>query len=544
MLSKPESITQAWQVARACWSPYLRLAPLTIIQASAGQPRYLAQVRLKQQEIQLDLDYLESRQLSPYLAMLLAHEIGHLAYCPGSLEQYTRMLTQTHAAICSEQRQFSPLGAQSEVIQVQQAELILNVYLDLQVNQRLFLEQHPILDLLQAISPANPGPFLQWQGQIYGLLWNIPALFVGTTAADNQTVGEGQALLAAELIEICARQFENGADAFARLALPLLDQQAISLPDLRLDTQSIQAGWGFSSRNQAAGAIQQLLTQGGIDLPSPQYLEPQSLVEFVPRSARPEVIKSLRVQYYRERIWPWITPTQSPPRLAQAADSPQVLADWQLDRPIQELDWSESLSRSPRIIPGLTTFRRKPEGKDLQPGQQQPFTHLDLYLDNSGSLADPNQIYSDLVAAAFLIILSALRRHIPVRVTRWSGENQIQSSAFSRDENLLLPALLNYSGGATSPPLHYLADHYLSTSHGERAHRLLFLSDEGCLNWFQQYPQQLANWESIAQAAKGGAWLVLDWLEDRALPNIPFTHWQLLALNPTAPAQVLEVLKR
>lgn len=540
MPSKSE-VTQAWQVAQACWSPYLRLAPPELIQAPAGQPRYLAQVRLKQQQIQLDLDYLETRQLSPHLTMLLAHEIGHIAYCPGSLELYARMLTYTHAAIQSEQRQQPALEAQQSAVQ---AQLILNVYLDLLVNQRLFLNHHPIQALLQAIAPAQPGKFMQWQGQIYGLLWNLPALFAGSAPAETQNAAYSLALLAADLIEVCATSFETGADAFARLALGFLDDQAPSLPDLNLDAQSIQVGWGFASQAPVAEALKQALSQAGIDCPRPQYLEPENLIHLAPPSARPEQINALRIQYYRERVWPWISPSRRPLRLAQTAESPQTLADWQLDRPIQELDWTESLSRSPKIIPGLTTFRRKPEQEAHQPGDLQAFSHLDLYLDTSGSLANPNQVYSELVAAAFLITLSALRQRIPVRITRWSGENQLQTSPFSLDESLLLPALLDYSGGATSPPLAFLSQNYLTRQPTEASCRLLFLSDEGALTWFQQYPQHLSKWEAIAKAARGGAWLVLDWLADQALPTPSASHWRMLALDPTTPEQVLTVLNQ
>ncbi len=544
--SKFDLIAQAWQNAQACWSPYLRLNPPKIVQATANQPRFLAQVHLKQQQIQVDLEWLHERQLSSHLTMLLAHEIGHLIYSPGSLEIYTRMLVYTHAALQSEQIQLSvlaPIANQTQ--QTTQARIILNAYLDLLVNHRLFLNQYPILGLLQAITPSKPGKFSHWQGQIYGLLWDMPALFSGSDPSLNETPTSDLALLAADLIELCDKSFETGIDAFTRLAYACLDQQEPHLPDLALDAQSISAGWGFASKAQSTGSVQQLLTQVGLEIPAPQYLEPQVLPAlFSEPHPNPEQGKALRVQYYRERVWPWI---KSRPRRAQHAwspEAPQELTSWQLDDPIQEVDWAESLSRSPRLIPGLTTFRRKPDHQTVATGQEKSFSHLDLYLDTSGSLADPNQIYSELVSAAYLLTLTALKRRIPVRVTRWSGEDQIQSTAFSLDEKQLLSALLHYSGGATALPLQSLTQRYSGTRSEQRlekTHRIILLSDEGSLNWLQKYPEHTSAWEGIAQAAKGGAWLLLDWLEGQTLPARQ-SQWRLLALDTNQPDKVLQAI--
>src|SRR5690606_12193815 len=124
------------------------------------------------------------------------------------------------------------------------------------------------------------------------------------------------------------------------------------------------------------------------------------------------------------------------------------------------LDWLQSVLSSPHLVPGLTTVSRVwGESEGAEP-QADPLD-LDLYIDSSGSMANPQIHLSYPALAGAILCLSALRAGARVQATLWSGKNEFMStSGFVRDEHALLRILTGFYGGGTAFPIHRLRETY------------------------------------------------------------------------------------
>ncbi len=63
-------------------------------------------------------------------------------------------------------------------------------------------------------------------------------------------------------------------------------------------------------------------------------------------------------RYYKERAIPHLIPF--PSRLVEEATDPrpEALDVWDVGAPISNVDWVETIIRSPLVIPGVTTVER------------------------------------------------------------------------------------------------------------------------------------------------------------------------------------------
>jgi hypothetical protein len=105
---------------------------------------------------------------------------------------------------------------------------------------------------------------------------------------------------------------------------------------------------------------------------------------------------------------------------------------------------------------------------------------LDIYVDSSGSMPNPQVTVSYLTLAGAVIALSALRAGAAVQATLWSGAGQFTStSGFVRDETAVLRVLTGFFGGATAFPLHVLRDTYEARPAGAHPAHVLVVSDDG-----------------------------------------------------------------
>jgi hypothetical protein len=150
---------------------------------------------------------------------------------------------------------------------------------------------------------------------------------------------------------------------------------------------------------------------------------------------------------------------------------------------------------------------------------------LDLYVDSSGSMPNPQTVGSYLTLAGAIIALSALRVGAQVQATLWSGARQFQSTpGFVNDEHAILQVLTGYIGGSTAFPLHVLRDTYQRRKPGDRPVHILVISDNGVTTMFDKDEQGASGWDIARLAldrARGGGTMVLnlysDWHSDTDL---------------------------
>jgi hypothetical protein len=169
--------------------------------------------------------------------------------------------------------------------------------------------------------------------------------------------------------------------------------------------------------------------------------------------------------------------------------------------------------QSPRVVPGLTTVRRIWGTAEGREPQRVPLD-LDLYVDSSGSMPNPQRLTSYPALAGAILCLSALRAGARVQATLWSGAHQFTTTgAFVRDEAAVLRVLTGYFGGATAFPIHVLRETYAARGRDARPAHVLVISDDGVSTLFDTDERGGSGWDVAAMAlehAGGGGSLVLN----------------------------------
>lgn len=187
--------------------------------------------------------------------------------------------------------------------------------------------------------------------------------------------------------------------------------------------------------------------------------------------------------WYRAEAAPWVRPYTRPASTHPDGGIPGPIEQWALGDELAELDWPLTL-RSGAVIPGVTT-RRRTEIDD-EPVRIERSLDLDLYIDSSGSMANP-RIGSPAVLAGTILALSVLRGGGRMRVTSFSGTGEVAGmERFSRDANEIIATLCLFFGRSTSFPLDLYADRYrgLPAPTDELQRHVVVLSDDGLVSMF------------------------------------------------------------
>lgn len=512
----------AWPQALACWSRFTRLhdarlCATTVEAAAEGLAGSFAAIRIADQSIVVDMQAIAALGLHDYAVEVLAHEIGHHVLAPGSATDHFRMLARMRRALPT-------LEAQ--------APMVANLYTDLCINDRLQRQAGlRMADIYRKLAAARQGkdaraPGAVWQlyMRIYEQLWQLEK---GSLGAASSIEGlESDAWLGARLIRVYANDQMAGAARFATLLLPYLvdDKGGVDELEALHDTKSAAAGSLPSGlqeveEDELYGAVHPAcdprITGSEDEAAGPDEAEAPA----VPASGQTRepfeygaILKAagielddheLAVRYYRERALPHLV--AFPSRKAVDGGEPQLeaLEPWEIGDPLDEIDWLQSVTISPMPVPGLTTVRR---AYSVDAGAQpEPLpVDLDLYVDSSGSMPNPQVATSWLALAGAIVALSALRAGSSVQVTLWSGQNQFQTTrGFVRDGDSVLRVLTGFYGGSTCFPIHQMRHTYERGV--RRPTHILHISDDGITTMFDKDERGNSGWEVAARALAAGA---------------------------------------
>lgn len=549
-VANTDTIAIAWQAqwenALAVWSRYTRLRPPLFchddIEArKQGLTDSFAMIRFHDQTIVINLPDIVRRGLNDYALEILAHEIGHHVLVPGNLTEHARMLGRMRKGLPTLER-YAPM--------------IANLYTDLLINDQL--QRSAQLSMNQVFQrlhePKNTDRLWALYMRIYEILWQQTTGSLGGRS-DNDSM-EGDAWLGAKLIRVYARDWQAGAGGFAALMLPyLLNNDALDnhIAQALMDTRNVGMGEfpsglvaldeselqdvlhpaldplvsdnARAGTNEASGDTQSPPGVSTAPLHPPgQCREPFEYGEILRASGIDLSEQDIAIRYYRERALPHLVkfPQRRKPDMTESV--PEGTIVWEPGEALEHIDWFQTLTQSPVVIPGITTQQRV-WGNEPSPQRQMQPVDLDLYVDCSGSMPNP-QVHSSYTALAGAILcLSALRAGASVQVTLWSGAHEfVTTEGFSRHEETILRVLTGYLGGATAFPIHILRDTYLAphnqltTQHNvntrakakERKHdtHIVILSDDGVTTLFDQDEKGNSGWdvsrEALARAGAGG----------------------------------------
>ncbi len=493
-----------WPQALALWSSYARLSePVWCLTEQDAQRERLtmsfAMIRLTDHAVVLNLQDIAERGLTEFPLEVMGHEIGHHIYCPGDLTDQGRLLARVRRGLPGFE---------------DQAPMIANLYADLFINDRLQRNYGLRLDKIYVVlgDGGKDGSVL-WRLylRMYEHLWRLER---GTLVQQPLTDGqEGDARLGARLIRVYARDWLKGASSFAALCLSymtekenkalrkaagrLLDSEGAGgeLPDGLTEMDADEQGPVLHPSEDPAvtgeaGAAGEDGTEGGESSTEQEKRDDpgghKTLARYRGVDAYRELMKQLNpfakdddvtAHYYRERARPYLI--RFPERITTQAQEPilEGLETWDIGRPLTEVDWVESVTHSPHVVPGVTTLARM---YGDTPGADPKKEPLDLYIgiDCSGSMPNPRKTLSHPVLAGFIVALSALRAGARVMACL-SGEpgKSIATDGFRRDHESVSHLLTDYLGSGYSYGIFRLDDMVASLTFRRRPTHVLILTD-------------------------------------------------------------------
>src|SRR5450830_544717 len=515
----------AWPEALAVWSKFTRLRDPSLcashIEASKkGLSGSFAMIRLLDQSVVVDLPLVAKLGLDDYAGEILAHEIGHHILVPGSASDQFRLLARMRRALPTLEHH---------------APMVANLYTDLLINDRLQrqanLRMADIYRKLQQGREPSPDGKARASGgvwtlymRIYENLWQLEKGELGGANVDERL--DTDAWLGARLIRVYANDWMLAAGRFATLLLPYLVDDGIDnadalhpgryLHDTRDAARGCQTyGAQQIEDDEAGGAIHPVHDKriSGLDGEEPQAAaparagggqlrEPFDRVHSLKASGVDLSDHDSAIRYYRERAVRHLV--AFPSRPAPESQEPQMegLEAWEIGDPLEDIDWLQSVMQSPRPVPGVTTVRRVLGREPARAIDAVP-VDLDMYVDSSGSMPNPQAHTSFLTLAGAVIALSALRAGAKVQVTLWSGKNEVmQTPGFVRDEDMILGVLTEFFGGGTCFPIHRLRQ--TSAAKRERPAHILMISDDGITTMFDNDELGNSGWDISAKALAQG----------------------------------------
>lgn len=517
-----------WQSALDCWSRFTRLSEprwcLTQIDEKGQQlTGSFAMIRLDDHAVVISLRQVRELKLEQFATEILAHEIGHHVLAPADLRDNARLMARIRAGIPTCE---------------QHAPLVSNLYTDLLINDRLQRESELKMDgVYRALKQEKSTDIWILYMRIYEILWNLPRKTL--TAGVTEKI-EFDAGLGSRVIRVYAKNWLAGAGRFAALLLPYLLELPkggmimLAMPPWMDATGSgkgdeIPDGMTGIEDEEIDGAmhpsedpaITGLDEKGEADLPGREggreevggkknrYREPDAYKELMKSLGVKVTEKELLIRYYRELAIPHLI--RFPQRISPKSTDPQPegVDLWEPGMPLYEIDWSESLTISPQVIPGVTTVKRLVGDS---PGSSPQRLPLDLYIgiDCSGSMGNPAYNLSYPILAATVITLSALRTGARVMACL-SGEpgSFTQTDGFLRDEKRILSLLTDYLGTGYSFGIQRLKDTILDGPQLPRPTHLLVVSDSDIFSMLGDLKDGWQIAEQAAVKAGGGATFVL-----------------------------------
>ena len=515
-----------WEDALKSWSRFTKLARPRWCNTRSDEKKEgltgsFAMIRLVDHAVVISLKQVHELELGAFGREILAHEIGHHVFTPGDLRDNARLVARIRAGLPSREKY---------------AGIIANLYTDLLINDRL--QRSAELNMTGVYEKlAGPGDKL-WTlyMRIYEILWRLsPGTLTAPVEDPHLNV---DADLGARVIRAYAKDWLGGAGRFAALFLAyLLDVPQPRALVLKLppwfdagsagEGDELPDGLVAIEEEELDGAIHpsedEALTGISEDAESSKtsaraggratrggkkntHRSPQAYKELIEGIGVKVNEKDIVIRYYRERALPYLIefPTRE---VSEAMDPlPEGVDTWDVGSPVREIDWTESVVRSPHVIPGVTTVKREYGHSQGSSPERVP---LDLYvgIDCSGSMSNPSFDLSYPVLAGTVIAMSALRTGARVMACL-SGEmpgEYSNTDGFVRSEKEILGILTGYHGTGYAFGLERLRDAFLKGEKPSRPTHILVVSD---YDIFMMIEQVRDGWglirEAVTRAGGGG----------------------------------------
>ena len=527
-----------WPEATQLWSPFVKLQdPILCAQSEhekkEGLSKSFAMIRFTDHRVVISMRQIIEQGLEDYALEILAHEVGHHFQYPANLRDYGQVLFRVKKVL-DRHAQYAPL--------------ILNLYTDLLINNRLFrLNKLRMDEVYRALkNPENTDSVWNLYLRIYERLWQLPKSFLGNALSPEM---ELEADIGARIIRIYAQDWKKGAVRFALLFQhhfdqyneeksiqigPWMDIHGVDGGDVppdglsHLEAEQDDLTHPFDDDSLMGNVHDSTELMGDQDsklnaasrdghgLPDQRKvngLGPAEYIQLLKDIGVRGNPKDWVVQYYKEQARPLMISFPGKLQSRSADPLPESLDVWDTGSPMVQIDWMESLFRSPHVIPGVTTVERV---YGVSQGGEPEVKPPDVYIgvDCSGSMANPASRTSYPALAGAVILLSALRAGARAMVCL-SGEftdhgSFKETDGFMRNEKELMRTLTDYLGTGSYYSPRHLVRTFLKEAHQYRDTHVLVLSDTDLFHGVDQIENGWALMAKVAQDCGSGATAVLN----------------------------------
>ncbi|TGK95487.1 VWA domain-containing protein [Leptospira brenneri] len=491
-----------WEDALKLWSDYVKLTPAKFLfskseEKTEGLSGSFAAIRLLDHRVLLSVEQIQKYKLENYPLEILGHEIGHHVYCPGDLNDQAKLIYLAGLAL-------PKLGHLTSTI--------VNIYEDLYINDHLKRYNHLRMEEVYQRIGKNEDRFWNFYMRTYELLWALPSETLTEGKVDDLI--QSDASLVCRMIRNFPNDWEKGMFDFASICFPYFfksDGETIQiLGKISSILDTLDAGKGMAPPSGITDIeVESEIFSSELGSIKKRELSPTDFSSICNAMGIEADISDIVYRYYKDKALPYLVPF---PELRTPGAKEEILEGndlWDPGSPLEKINWMESAIRSPIVVPGYTTVEDVYGETESQEVKMNPID-LDLFVDCSGSMPNPQTSLSYLTLAGAIISLSALRTGSHVRVTLWSGKKEYKTtSGFIRNEKEILKVLTGYFGGGTCFPLDLLEDGYKEKP--KRKRHILMISDDGIDTMFtQRYPKDPRSIvKNALETAEGGGSMVL-----------------------------------
>ncbi|RKG75323.1 hypothetical protein D7W79_20650 [Corallococcus exercitus] len=474
----PEEVERCWRDALALWDVHVQLSPPEPHQpfqpgeAAANEP--LAYIDLVRRQVFVHFEMLIRMGARDSLTAVLAHEIGHHVRFPHTLgwDAELRVL---------EQRLIPGLG-----------QSLTNLFFDLQVNEFVgrthadalcavyqgFLrtpdgrkKNKPRSRTKKDPKDADPGgtsPLFCFYLAIYEELWRkqpghlvpeamltrLEEAYPGFRAQARMFVQTFYALADGRLqfLYFCA-SFIRFIDLPSEVSFFIPMGGDLGIPDEGDLDAAVQSGGRWED------ALKEARANGWLDdSHDTKESEPLDTIRrataHLPGNDGGRLRRALVGRYYRRLVDQYIlklpaSPSKPEPYLRTIPEA------WEYGDDPSTIDWTLTvIAQGP--LAAVSPLRRELEA-DLPPPSDLGVPALEIYLDTSGSMPNPEQQLNAMTLAAQVLSASALRKGATVRGIIYSADKPIVSP-WMYDEETARDFFLHYIGGGTWFPVELMEE--------------------------------------------------------------------------------------
>lgn len=457
-----DEIAVAWRDALAVWDMRVELSPPEPYGRSAGQTAWkedepLAYIDMKARQVVVNFPLLVEIGARASLTAVLAHEIGHHARYPHTLG----MAAQLELL---EKRLLPGLGRS-----------LTNLFFDLLVNEHVGRTRaRELADVYRGFLGKDPAmsPMYWFYLAIYEELWGPEAGAIvspeSEAAMEVRFAGcRAEARMFAQTFYALPDpylQFVYFASVFARYIEAEADDGNkkkgppgplsgdVPSPDLD-DYDGAIYGSPQAERAIAEAKARGWIEEGREPAAAPGPLDAiGQLTAGRPGHEQKAFRQTLVARHYKRLVDQHLI---SLPAISPPPDPflPTTLEEWQPGDDPRQIDWTQTVLRSGELA-ATRPLRRELEAEPPEEGAGGPAA-VEIYLDTSGSMPNPEMALNAMTLAAQILSASAIRKKGKVRGIIYSMDAVV--SDWMYDEVAARRFFLIYAGGGTRFPFPTLA---------------------------------------------------------------------------------------